>query len=179
MGDAAGRGPGQVWAHEGSRFRCFGKTGRDLVRAGGGRKGRADGTQSLQCDPQCGVPSMNRLEGPRMPSGRAVWAPRGPWALEARGARESGRGPQTVGWASLRFVPTPPLQPSPRTATSTHFRDPCPGHGCRNHHPGQTLRQVAGGLVTVTTLTTHRQKLSLPAKSAVQGLPRGPAGEED
>lgn len=70
-------------------------------------------------------------------------------------------------WAGFRFVPTPPLQPSPRTATSTHCRDPCPGHGCRNHHQGQMLGQVAGGLVTVTTLTTHRQKLSLPAKSAV------------
>lgn len=70
------RGPGQVWAHKGSRFRCFGKTVRDLVRAGGGRKGRADGTQSLQCEPQCGVPSMNRLEGLLMSSGWACGLPR-------------------------------------------------------------------------------------------------------
>lgn len=34
--------------------------------------------------------------------------------------------------------------------------------------------QVAGGLITVTTLTTHRQKLPLPAKRAVcMAFPKG------
>lgn len=174
MGRKPVRGPGEVWAHEESRFRtCSGKTGRDLVHAVGGREGTADSTQSLQCDPRCGGPQYEQAWG----TTDVFWVSH--VGSEVRGAQESGRGPLTVGWAYLRFVPTPPLQPSPRTATSAHFRDPCPGHGCRNHHPGKMLGQVAGGLVTVTTLTTHRQKLSLPAKSAVQGLPRGPAGEED
>lgn len=92
-----------------------------------------------------------------------------------QGAQESGYGPQIVGWAQAVGTPSICAHPTP-TAASTHFRDPCPGHGCRNHHPGQTLGQDAGGLVTVTTLTTHRQKLLLPAKSAVykafpEGLP--------
>lgn len=39
--------------------------------------------------------------------------------------------------------------------------------------------QVAGGLITVTTLTTHRQKLPLPAKGVLHGLPQGRTGEED
>lgn len=55
----------------------------------------------------------------------------------------------------------------PEDSSLHTLRDPCPGHGCRNHHPGQTLGQVAGGLVTVTALTTRRQERSLPAKSAV------------
>lgn len=80
-------------AHEGFRFRCFEMTGQDLVHAGGGREGRADSTQSLQCDPQRGVPGMSRLGGPLMASGWALWAPRGMQAARAWEAQESACGP--------------------------------------------------------------------------------------
>lgn len=162
-------------AHRGTGFRrCFGKTGRDLVLAGGGRVGRADGAQSLQCDPQRGIPSRSRLGGLPMPLA-GVWAQR---CLRAAEAEEPGR--RGVRWAGRPSGLCPPLQPSPRTVTSTHFRGPCPGRGCRNHHPGQTLGPSCWRFNHCHNPNHTQAETPTPSQeSCVQGLPQGHAGRED
>lgn len=69
--------------------------------------------------------------------------------------------------------------PGPRTVTFTHLRGPASALSVVTTIRARHWGQVAGGLITVTALTTHRQKLHGPAKRAVcKAFPEGP-GEAD
>lgn len=86
--------------------------------------------------------------------------------------------PQARHREALQTEPT--SQPSPRTVTFAHFRGPALAVGVTTTMHARHGGQVAGGLITVITLTTHRQKLSTHGQeSCVQGLSRGCSGEED
>lgn len=104
-----------------------------------------------------------------------VWAQR---CLRAAEAEEPGR--RGVRWAGRPSGLCPPLQPSPRTVTSTHFRGPCPGRGCRNHHPGQTLGPSCWRFNHCHNPNHTQAETPTPGQeSCVQGLPQGHAGKED
>ena len=104
-----------------------------------------------------------------------MWAQR---CLRAAEAEEPGRwGVRGAGRPSGLC---PPLQPSPRTVTSTHFRGPCPGRGCRNHHPGQTLGPSCWRFNHCHNPNHTQAETPTPGQeSCVQGLPQGHAGKED
>lgn len=125
-----------------------------------GARGKAGQLMSSLCSMASLVPA-----GPLMHSGcdGGAWSPEAGLAL---------RGLGLGGWEVLWFVPT--LQPSPRTVTFTYLRAPALVVGVVTTIQARCRGQVAGGLITVTTLTTHRQKSRLPAKRAVcKALPKG------
>lgn len=148
-----------------------GGQGQDLVLVGG---------NAGQPVPRlCGV---GRLRS-EVPSGSDLWALSCRWAARAGGAQEPGwllptTGRAQAGREALQFVPT--SQPSPRMVAFTHFRGPALAVGVVTTMHTRHRGQVAGGLITVTTLTTHRQKLPTHGQeSCAYGLSRGCSGEED